>query len=79
MMGISPHAWTEAQEIMGSEMAAIVVCAILQRFDRITNHGGYLRALSAKAATVGFSAGPMIMSLLRDDPRERKVDRCQPA
>lgn len=69
MMGISPSAWDEAMHVMGPEVAAITVAAMLQRFDRIANPGGYLRALSAKAATGGFSPGPMVMALLQDGAR----------
>lgn len=65
MMGISASAWEEAMHVMGAEVAAITVAAMLQRFDRIANPGGYLRALSAKAATGGFSPGPMVMALLQ--------------
>lgn len=69
MMGISPSAWDEAMHVMGAEVAAVTVAAMLQRFDRIANPGGYLRALSAKAATGGFSPGPMVMALLQDGAR----------
>lgn len=69
MMGISPSAWEEATHVMGPEVAAVTVAAMLQRFDRIANPGGYLRALSAKAATGGFSPGPMVMALLQDGAR----------
>lgn len=65
MMGITPSAWEEAMHVMGPEVAAITVAAMLQRFDRITNPGGYLRAFSAKAATGGFSPGPMVMALFQ--------------
>ncbi|MFZ1479393.1 MAG: plasmid replication protein RepC [Paracoccaceae bacterium] len=65
MMGISAHAWDEAQVAMGPESAAITVSAILQRFDQIANPGGYLRALTARAQAGGFSPGPMIMALLK--------------
>lgn len=64
MMGISASAWDEAQHVMGPETAAIVVAAMLQRIATISNPGGYLRALSAKAAIGEFSVGPMIMALL---------------
>ncbi len=64
MMGISASAWEEAQHVMGPETAAIVVAAMLQRIASISNPGGYLRALSAKAAIGEFSVGPMIMALL---------------
>ncbi len=67
MMGISAHAWAEAQEVMGPSVAAVVVAAMLQRIDAIRNPGGYLRALSAKAAEGAFSPGPMIMALLNTE------------
>ncbi|MCO8146373.1 replication initiation protein RepC [Rhodovulum tesquicola] len=65
MMGISPDAWTEAQRDMGPEVAAITLAAILQRVSDIQSPGGYLRALSRKAADGSFSPGPMVMALLR--------------
>jgi replication initiation protein RepC len=64
MMGISLSAWEEACHVMGAETAATVVVAMLQKIGSITNPGGYLRALSAKAALGGFLPGPMIMALL---------------
>ena len=74
IMGISADAWDEAQIAMGPETAAITVSAILQRFDRITNPGGYLRSLSARARGGTFSPGPMIMSLL-NSPRPTALPR----
>lgn len=63
-MGISPDAWAEAQRVMGAEVAAITVAAILQRVDDIRSPGGYLRSLTSKSAAGGFSPGPMVMALL---------------
>ena len=63
-MGISPSAWKEAQRLMGPEQASIVVAAMLERFEDIRSPGGYLRALSSKAAAGEFSCGPMIMALI---------------
>lgn len=65
MMGISPDAWEEARHHMTPAVAAIAVACILQSFERIANPGGYLRALSRKAAEGSFSPGPMVMALLR--------------
>lgn len=65
MMGISPSAWDEAKRCMGPEEAAVVVVAMLERFDDIRSPGGYLRFLSTKAAVGEFSCGPMIMALMR--------------
>ncbi len=67
MMGISPDAWKEAQSAMGPEVAAITLAGILQRISEIRSPGGYLRALSRKAAAGAFSPGPMIMALLRPE------------
>lgn len=65
MMGISADAWAEARRVMGPETAAITLAAILQKGSAIARPGGYLRALTAKAAQSGFSPGPMLMALLR--------------
>lgn len=67
MMGISPSAWDEAKREMGPEEAAVVVVAMLERFEDIKSPGGYLRALSAKAALGQFSCGPMLVALSRRD------------
>jgi replication initiation protein RepC len=63
-MGISASAWEEAQRFMGPEQASIVVSAMLERFADIRSPGGYLRALTAKAAAGEFSCGPMVMALI---------------
>ncbi|MFN3844640.1 MAG: plasmid replication protein RepC [Paracoccaceae bacterium] len=63
-MGISASAWEEAQRWMGPEQASVVVAAMLERFAEIKSPGGYLRALTAKAAAGAFSCGPMVMALL---------------
>ena len=67
MMGISPSAWEDAKRDMGPEEAAVVVLAMLERFADIKSPGGYLRALSAKAALGEFSCGPMLVALSRRD------------
>jgi replication initiation protein RepC len=64
MMGVSPDAWAEAQRIMGAEVAAITLAAILQRVGAIQKPGAYLRNLTERAANGQFSPGPMIMALL---------------
>ena len=63
-MGISVSAWEEAQRCMGPEQASIVVVAMLERFSDIRSPGGYLRALTSKAAAGEFSCGPMVMALI---------------
>jgi replication initiation protein RepC len=63
-MGISASAWEESQRFMGPEQASIVVVAMLERFADIRSPGGYLRALTSKAAAGEFSCGPMVMALL---------------
>jgi replication initiation protein RepC len=64
MMGISPDAWKRAVGIMGAQTATITVVSILQRITEIKNPGGYLRALTDKAADGLFTPEPMIMTLL---------------
>jgi replication initiation protein RepC len=63
-MGISASAWDEAQRFMGPEQASIVLVAMLERFADIRSPGGYLRALTSKAAAGEFSCGPMVMALI---------------
>lgn len=65
MMGVMPDVWKDAMHHMGPENAAIVLSAMLQRFEEIKNPGGYLRYLTQKAANNSFSAGPMIIALIR--------------
>ena len=63
-MGISASAWEEALRFMGPEQASIVLVAMLERFADIRSPGGYLRALTSKAAAGEFSCGPMVMALM---------------
>ena len=65
MLGISPSAWREACLAMGPEEAAVVLLAMLERFEDIRSPGGYLRALTTKAGQGAFSCGPMVMALMR--------------
>ncbi len=68
-LGVSPHAWDQACDIMGPADAAITVAAILQRADAITSAGGYLRSLTEKARAGESSFGPHLMALLRSKDR----------
>jgi replication initiation protein RepC len=63
-IGVSPSAWQEAGEIMGSQNASIALAAILQRAEHIRSCGGYLRDLTEKARAKKFSVWPMITALL---------------
>lgn len=64
MMGISPDAWEDAVQVMGAASAAVTLACMLERMDSINVPGGYLRALTQKAALGAFSTGPMVMALL---------------
>ncbi|UHC20346.1 replication initiation protein RepC (plasmid) [Methylobacterium currus] len=64
-LGISPSAWSEAVAAMGQEQALVVLSVILQRAAVIHAPGGYLRALTRKARSEGFSAWPMLLALWR--------------
>jgi replication initiation protein RepC len=72
MLGISPSAWEEAQDVMGEVTAAIVVAAILQRGAAINSAGGYLRDLTERARAGQFSPGPMLMALIGNRKREKR-------
>ncbi|MBB4117010.1 replication initiation protein RepC [Rhizobium sp. BK226] len=65
MLGVSPSAYEEACNAMGSENAAVAVACILERSNFITSAGGYLRDLTRRAERGEFSLGPMLMALLR--------------
>lgn len=73
ILGISPSAFEEAEEVLGARDAAIVVAAILQRVDEIASAGGYLRALVRKAREGGFTIGPMIMALLSKRAKAKRA------
>ncbi|ODN68635.1 plasmid replication protein RepC [Methylobrevis pamukkalensis] len=68
-LGISPDAWRSAVSAMGESGAAVTVATILQRAEEINSPGGYLRALTAKAASGGFTPAPVVMSLWRQQAR----------
>ncbi|RWG04115.1 plasmid replication protein RepC [Mesorhizobium sp.] len=63
-LGVSPGAWQEAVEVMGSQNASITLAAILQRAEHIRSCGGYLRDLTEKARSQKFSVWPMVTALL---------------
>ena len=65
MLGISPSAYQDACDVMGSENAAVAVSCILERAHLINSAGGYLRDLTRRAERGEFSLGPVIMALLR--------------
>jgi replication initiation protein RepC len=65
MLGVSPSAYQDACDAMGPENAAVVVACMLERGGHINSAGGYLRALTDKAARGEFSLGPMLMALVR--------------
>ncbi|RVP52915.1 replication initiation protein RepC [Sinorhizobium meliloti] len=72
MLGISPSAYQEACEAMGSESAAVAVACILEREGHISSPGGYLRDLTRKTARGEFSLGPMLMALLRGNGADNR-------
>ena len=65
MLGISPSAWREAQDVMGPEAAAATMAAILQRAEHIKSPGGYLRTLVERKRAGQYSLGPVLQALNR--------------
>lgn len=65
ILGISPSGWQDAQDEMGSQSAAVLVAAILQRAEHIRSPGGYLRALVERKRAGQFSLGPVLAALQR--------------
>jgi replication initiation protein RepC len=70
MLGISPSAWEQANDVLGPNDAAVVLAAILQRSSAIASPGGYLRSLTEKARAGAFSLGPVLMALIRAKMRK---------
>jgi replication initiation protein RepC len=75
MLGISPSAWSEAQNVMGETQAAVVVSCILQRGSAIHSAGGYLRELTRKAGAGEFSIGPILMAQINSKLRGKFSSR----
>ncbi|WP_208179684.1 plasmid replication protein RepC [Sinorhizobium medicae] len=65
MLGVSTDAYDDACSVLGPENAATVVSCMLERADRISSPGGYLRDLTARARRQAFSLGPMVGALSR--------------
>lgn len=65
MIGISPSAWDDAVAAMGSEVAGITVCCLLQRIDDIRAPGGYLRKLTEQAQMGKYSVARVVMALIQ--------------
>lgn len=65
MLGVSPSAYQDACETMGSENAATAMACILERTNMIISAGGYLRDLTRRAERGEFSLGPMVMAQMR--------------
>jgi replication initiation protein RepC len=72
MLGISPHAFEAAREVMGQEQLAIVIACMLERSEKIISPGGYLRSLTQKALENDFSGGPMLMALMRNSLKKEQ-------
>lgn len=71
MMGIAPPVWEDAKQAMGQAEAAVVLAAMLERFDQIRSPNGYLRHLSTKARAGQFSCAPMVMALSKTQPQRQ--------
>lgn len=64
MMGISRTAWNDAIEVMSPVSAATTVAIILQRIDKISCPGGYLRRLTTLARQGKFEPESLVRSML---------------
>jgi replication initiation protein RepC len=73
MLDISPTAYDRACQVMGLENTSAVLACMLERARQISSAGGYLRDLTRRAETGGFSLGPMLMALLRARPTGAKI------
>jgi len=65
MLNVSADAYDEACHVLGYENAATIIACILERADRISSPGGYLRDLTQRARRQAFSIAPMVNALTR--------------
>ncbi|MFQ8433740.1 plasmid replication protein RepC [Amaricoccus sp. W119] len=65
MMGIAEENWHRAKNVLGHQIASVVLAGMLQRFGEIRFPNAYLQSLSAKATRGLFSVVPMIAALQR--------------
>lgn len=65
MLSVSTDAYDDACAVLGHENTATVIACILERADRISSPGGYLRDLTRRARSQSFSIGPMVGALSR--------------
>lgn len=66
MLAISSGVYQNACDVMGPEHAAATVACLLERADKITSPGGYLRTLTRKASCGEFSPLSMLMALSKE-------------
>lgn len=69
MLQINRPAFQAACRAMGPVNAAVVIACIFERAEEINSAGAYLRDLSRRACLRQFSAGPMLLALLRSRSR----------
>ncbi|WP_079210501.1 plasmid replication protein RepC [Brucella pituitosa] len=67
-LGISQHAYNEAQLLLGQERTAVVIAWLLQRIAGIKSAGGYLRCLLDKAKIGHFC----VARLLTDSVKSKR-------
>ncbi|NRA86542.1 MAG: hypothetical protein HRU28_03940 [Rhizobiales bacterium] len=49
MLGVSKDGWLQAQNAMGQNQSIVAIAIMLENFEKINNHGGYLRGMTKKA------------------------------
>ncbi len=71
-LGISQHAWGEACRVLGRQAATMAVIVIAAKHERhlIATPGGYLRAMTGRAATGELYLARSIYGLLNADDRK---------
>jgi replication initiation protein RepC len=55
-LGVGPDAWNRGCEAVAAVDTAIVVAAILQRGEKISGPGGYLRSMTDNAGARSFTS-----------------------
>lgn len=75
LMQIKRDTWEDALDVLGIEVASVVVAAIHERHSmlQVKSPGAYLRCLTKKASQGKFSPKPMLVSLMRERLRLGRV------
>lgn len=73
MIGIDISVFQDAVRVMGQKLASLSVFGILEKLDRITNPGGYLRRLTQAAGQGGYGPDDLARFLTMEGTGKREI------